>query len=404
MSDTAISRGALLRGATALGALAAGTVPQARPAAATAPRRALVLSGGGSWGAYEAGVIAGLVETGQLDAYDVVCGTSIGTLNAAMVATGQGAQARELWATLAKLDILRAKREFAAIDQSGMTPARAIAALRFLYGAVRGKVTGLIDPAPMRGLIAKYVTAPGGGIRPFTRPMLWTATNLATACGTGFMREATAALPGRSLPTLADLAPLDNLPAPVSLVDDVSLAAALQASTAIPGAFDPVTLPRRSGVYVDGGVLNNSPLDLAQMAGATEIDLVILTRPVSGQRAFSNALAILEESYDIMRQRILNDAILLALLQSDAAAGPAIRAAVAKSPLQEQAPLYFREVLRPKHGPATIRTIIPSAELLGSGFGATDQTQLDRNIDLGYNDFMRTGFRPITQPLGHCAG
>ena len=286
MSDTAISRRALLHGAAALGALAAGTVPQAQAKAATAPRRALVLSGGGSWGAYEAGAIAGLVEAGQLDAYDVVCGTSIGTLNAAMVATGQGAQVRVLWATLAKLNILRAKREFAAIDQSGMSPARAIAALRFLYGAVRGKVTGLIDPAPMHDLIARYVTAPGGGIRPFTRPMLWTATNLATACGAGFMREATAP-PGRSFPTLADLAPVDNLPSPVSLVNDIALVPALRASTAIPGAFDPVTVPQHDGVYVDGGVLNNSPLDLAQMAGATDIDLVILTRPVTGQRASS---------------------------------------------------------------------------------------------------------------------
>jgi hypothetical protein len=189
---------------------------------------------------------------------------------------------------------------------------------------------------------------------------------------------------------------------PVSLVADQDLVSALQASTAIPGAFDPVTLPGRSGTYVDGGVLDNSPLHLAQYAGATEIDLVLLIRPVKGRPAFRNAVAIVEESFAIMRQRILDDAILLALLQSDPNIRTAILTAISASPLRDQVPVGFRELFRTDGVSVAIRVIVPSQNLVGSGLDASNQSMINQNIDLGYADFMRSGFQPISQPLDSC--
>ena len=50
------------------------------------PRRALVLSGGGSKGAFEVGVLQRLMGDEQLD-YDLLCGTSVGAINAAFLAS-----------------------------------------------------------------------------------------------------------------------------------------------------------------------------------------------------------------------------------------------------------------------------------------------------------------------------
>jgi predicted acylesterase/phospholipase RssA len=332
----------------------------------------------------------------------LVCGTSIGTLNAMMVATGQGAAVRPLWSNIAAKNILQPKRQFAAFDRKSTAIARGIAALRFLYGSVRGTVTGFIDPRALHQLIASTVTTGGGAIRPFTRPLFWTTTDLTSACGVGFMRPAHGPIAGRSLPTYADMSAALGEQSPVSLVADGDLVAALQASTAIPGAFDPVTLPGRPGTYVDGGVLDNSPLHLAQYAGATEIDLVLLIRPVTGRPAFRNAVAIVEESFAIMRQRILNDAVLLALLQSDPNIRTAIRTAIGASPLREQVPAGFHELFRTDGIPVAIRVIVPSQNLVGSGLDASNQTMIDQNIELGYADFTRSGFQPISQPLDSC--
>ena len=49
------------------------------------PRRALVLSGGGSKGAFEVGVLQRLMGDERAD-YDLLCGTSVGAINAAYIA------------------------------------------------------------------------------------------------------------------------------------------------------------------------------------------------------------------------------------------------------------------------------------------------------------------------------
>jgi NTE family protein len=76
---------------------------------------ALILIGGGARGAYEAGLIAGLAARGGivdgeiLAPYGMVCGTSVGAINAWFVATGQYAELRRAWHTLAAADIIRLK-------------------------------------------------------------------------------------------------------------------------------------------------------------------------------------------------------------------------------------------------------------------------------------------------------
>src|SRR5262245_23354431 len=80
-------------------------VPDPKP---TRPRRAVVLSGGGARGAYEAGVLRFLFETlphrlGHAPRIDIVSGTSVGAIHACFVAATahlgeeRGAQLATVW-------------------------------------------------------------------------------------------------------------------------------------------------------------------------------------------------------------------------------------------------------------------------------------------------------------------
>ena len=58
--------------------------------------RALVLSGGGAKGAYEAGVVVTLIDEFK-ENFDIICGTSIGAINASLVAQENTAELAQLW-------------------------------------------------------------------------------------------------------------------------------------------------------------------------------------------------------------------------------------------------------------------------------------------------------------------
>ncbi len=61
-------------------------------------KRAIVLSGGGARGSYEVGVWKALAEMGQ--EFDIVTGSSVGSLNGAIMAQGELDTAYELWESL----------------------------------------------------------------------------------------------------------------------------------------------------------------------------------------------------------------------------------------------------------------------------------------------------------------
>src|SRR5262249_54450330 len=62
--------------------------PEKRSVSSSQPSTGIVLSGGGARGAYEAGVVQGMMEVLQPSAppFDVLCGTSVGALHAAYLA------------------------------------------------------------------------------------------------------------------------------------------------------------------------------------------------------------------------------------------------------------------------------------------------------------------------------
>ena len=126
---------------------------------------ALILSGGGAKGAYEAGSAAAFAERGL--PFRIVAGSSAGALNAAMIVAGRADRLEALWRAVKKDQVysLRAPVLFAGLLPGWLT-------LLALDGA-----GSLLDSQPLRGLITASVDFER--IRSSPIRLLVTATDLA---------------------------------------------------------------------------------------------------------------------------------------------------------------------------------------------------------------------------------
>lgn len=105
-------------------------------------KRAIALSGGGTKGSYELGVWKALREIG-ID-YQIVTGTSIGSINGALMTTGDYEKAEELWNTITIQDMME--------DGINLT----------------ATIEGMYDQREaIRPFLKKYVKNKGADISPF---------------------------------------------------------------------------------------------------------------------------------------------------------------------------------------------------------------------------------------------
>ncbi|HEY4485160.1 MAG TPA: patatin-like phospholipase family protein [Nitrospiria bacterium] len=188
-------------------------------------KAALVLSGGGSRGAYGVGVVNALRDLGIHP--DIVCGTSSGALSAAMVVAGEEPKLLEIWRKLTSDQIY-----------SKMWRLSFIASFfgNFTYPYFSSK--------PLLNLIRRSVNFEK--VTRSNRKLVVSAFDLVTGKVTRFYNDA---------PHL-DLC--------------------LLASSSIPLIFPPVKVEAQ--VLVDGGVTDNVPLKAAIEHGAEKIYVVVNSR------------------------------------------------------------------------------------------------------------------------------
>ncbi len=104
--------------------------------------RALILSGGGGRGAYQAGVWAWLEEQGWRP--DLVCGSSVGAINGAAIASGMSAERlRAMWQSIHEEQVFRPRRWRNFMHF-----------FKRVFGLTRG-FTPLADTAPLRNLLTR---------------------------------------------------------------------------------------------------------------------------------------------------------------------------------------------------------------------------------------------------------
>jgi NTE family protein len=206
----------------------AGCGLTARAADATT---ALVLSGGGAKGAYEAGVAAVLLEHGV--PIRLVAGSSAGALNAALIADGRRDQLEALWRGLSRERVYSLR---SGVFLAGLLPG-------WLTLRALDRAGSLFDPQPLRELIDGALDL-----------------------------ERIRASPVRLLVITTDLARRE-----ARLFDNRTVTReALMAAAAVPGAFPAVDVD--GTLLVDGGLTGRAPVleALASDAGV-ERALVVMS-------------------------------------------------------------------------------------------------------------------------------
>lgn len=230
---------------------------------------ALILSGGGARGAYEVGVLSYVLDTfartrGAAPRVDILCGTSIGAINACFLAAHLAdptVGVRRLVDLWTDLDLNRVL---------GFSVRQAFGLHRVVLGGGQD-ASGVFDVTPMARLIEREIPW-----RAVTRTLRHghlsalsvSATEVTSGRTVIFMQTGPdgtlpSTAPPRTIIRGAHIGPLHAL-----------------ASAAIPILFPPVRIGRE--LFMDGGVRQNTPIAPAIRLGATHVFAVGLSREVRG--------------------------------------------------------------------------------------------------------------------------
>lgn len=218
----------------------------------------IVLGGGGARGAYEAGVLAGLVDVLGPDCpqtlFDVICGTSVGAINAAWLAAHADAPGHDVAGLMAKWTSLSLDRHLRP-DVLGW----------FGRSSAQHLGRGFLDPAELEVLVEDGVPWDRlhRNVRAGTiRALVVTALHVASGRTTIFTHLA----PGETYPASRD-------PRRVHVAQPVTADHVL-ASAAVPLLFP----SRRIGTsyYADGGLRFNTPIAPALRMGVDKLVVIPL--------------------------------------------------------------------------------------------------------------------------------
>lgn len=195
-------------------------------------KRGLALTGGGAKGAFQQGVLEVLDAHQLLSHFDLISGVSIGALHAFTVASNQLAGSRDVWETLDKNEafetdismIERVKTQNFDFLNHGLLPTKKLESL----------LDDMLDPQRLN-----------------TQEIYIGATRMGPedASFGAIVAYNIKALTRGHLPI--EYIPLHTVPKAV-------MKKILMASTAIPVFFKPIKMG--NGLYIDGGVYNNTPL------------------------------------------------------------------------------------------------------------------------------------------------
>ncbi|MDI3283963.1 patatin-like phospholipase family protein [Polyangium sp. 15x6] len=238
-------------------------------AGASRRKVALILSGGGARGAYEVGVLSYVLDNfarvrGAVPRIDILCGTSVGAINACFLAAHLGdattgiRRLANLWTELDLPDVL------------GFGLRQAVSLPRVLLGGGKA-AAGVFDVTPMAKLVEREI--PWRAIaRTLRRGHLGALSVSATEVASGrtviFMQTG----PDGALPTTAP---------PRTLIRGAHIGPLhALASAAIPILFPPVRIGRE--LFMDGGVRQNTPIAPAIRLGATHVFAIGLSRELTG--------------------------------------------------------------------------------------------------------------------------
>lgn len=291
-----------------------------------APRVALVLAGGGARGAYEAGVLAFLIDElpkrlGFVPSFDIVSGASVGAIHAAYwVATLDEDAATRLGRLTRTWDSMSLERVYRlSIGDLLRIPTRLVSLPFLTRGPAPGdrlpsRLPGLLDTSALEEMVLQEIPwrRLRGNLRASRGVLCISCTEIASGRAVVFVE-------GRRV----SLKPWEYDPYVVARASAIGPSHIL-ASAAIPLLFPAVRIGRH--FYCDGGLRLNTPLSPALRLGADRLLIVALrhppdplregTMPSPRETAYGNpayllgkvlnALLLDHVDYDLQRMRLMN--------------------------------------------------------------------------------------------------
>jgi predicted acylesterase/phospholipase RssA len=303
-------RAALALLAAAVGAGASPARAQPPSGAPTTPDKrfgtTLVLSGGGARGAYEAGVIEGLVRASgvrdgePIPGINAVVGTSIGAINGWFISTAQYSALRTAWHTISDANIFRLKRRYAAMaSPSSGVATRLMESLSLLVN-LNKTMDGLFDADPIKAWLRANVDPE----RHTVTPLVFNAADIRNQRAAYFYatEETSSAAEQRAI--LHALDSISGIPATAAPAR-ATLHDALYASIALPLLCDPIELVVDGvpGLFVDGGSSDNTAVDVARII-ALRVNVILVDPPTSTYEP-KNAIAAALGSFNLLQRRVL---------------------------------------------------------------------------------------------------
>jgi NTE family protein len=249
-------------------------------------KTALVVSGGGSKGAFAVGVLKQLAASFPKISFDMYIGTSTGSLIVPLVAAGQLALLENIYTTVTTAQIIT----------MGNVVTRLLTA------------PSLYDATPLANLIQTNLTdALCQQILQLPAPVFLTTTCLQTEQSVNWSTQPP--------PAGTDLI-INQLTSPDELRHAV-LASACQPVFMQPIEVQPGANPTRQ--YVDGGVKEYVGIQLAIEAGADEIYAIVLSpqQQPPAQQVYNDAFTILEQTIDIFTSGVGFDNIQIPMLYNE---------------------------------------------------------------------------------------
>ena len=344
---------------------AVGPVRAAAQGEAPRPRVGLALSGGSARGIAHVGVLQWLEE--HQVPVDAIAGTSSGAFIGGAYATGMSsAEIHDMlrtadWDLILRPDIPYALKSQRRKEDDRSYPVKLDAGLRHGFRLQSG-----LNPGHRIGLLLSRIAFPYSTVADFDDlpiPFRCVATDLETGG--------------------------------VEVFDHGSLGPAIRASMALPGTFDPVRLGDR--LLSDGGILDNTPVDVALKMGVDVVIAVSVSQLESGPPAESingvanRAISIMMRDNEKFRLQLANVVIVpdleglsasdfrksAELVQRGHAAAEAQKAALLRYALDDAAWAAHREArkkrLHPTTGPVSFVEV--------KGVSAAAAAQIARRIE-----------------------
>lgn len=360
---------------------------------------ALVLSGGGARGAFQAGVVRALYEItsqcNRLEIFRTIAGVSAGSINVSILASQADQLDKatqklcEVWRNLQAEDVF--KTDYTSVTRNAFKLMRGVS-LGGISAKLRPIAVGLLNTAPLRELLSQSIEfdkIEDNITKGLLDAVSVSATDYSTSLGVSFVQGKQ---PLKVWQTANRTAVISKL-----TVDHV------MASSAIPLFFPPIEVEGR--YYGDGCLRNTAPLSPAVHLGAEKILVIGVRRwrPIDLAKApvlqpsmgrvlsvLTNAIFMDAIEVDLERLQIINQTIKLIN-----------EASATKSPFRPIDALYIQPSVGLSDIAQTRENDLPKViRFLMAGLGTSEEASeilsyllfepgyCNALVDLGYNDTM----------------